>query len=101
MAFRTNTRPSASRLRFTRRDCLIGLLIVALAFGVRLVIIWDRAASPVVSGFDPLPAGSDQAVYYDNIAQYRAGQYPPPTYFFQPGMPWLLIASSALLRTDS
>ncbi|MHB8750451.1 MAG: hypothetical protein ACYDBJ_14820, partial [Aggregatilineales bacterium] len=90
-----------TRLTFTRQDCLVGLLIVALAFGVRLVIIWDRAASPVVSSFDPIPADTDQRAYYDSIAAYHTGQFPPPTYFFQPGMPWLLILSSSLLRTGS
>ncbi|MFQ3568296.1 MAG: hypothetical protein SNJ59_15010 [Aggregatilineales bacterium] len=89
-------------LQFTRRDLLIALLIIALAFGYRLWIILDRAYAPSsISAFDPLPAGTDQAVYHASIAGFRAGEFPPPTYFYQPGMSWFMIAISALMRTDN
>jgi len=58
-------------LQFTRRDLLIALLIIALAFGYRFWIILDRAYAPAsISAFDPLPAGTDQAVYYASIAGF-------------------------------
>jgi len=88
-------------LIFTHRDCLIGLAVVLLAFAFRLLILVNRAQSPVVGAFDPLPEGTDQRVYYESIAHYHDGSYPPTRYFFQPGMPWFLIAASTLLRTDN
>lgn len=89
-------------LQFTRRDLLIALLIIALAFGYRLWIILDRAYAPnSISAFDPLPAGTDQAVYYASIAGFRSGEFPPSTYFYQPGMSWFMIVISALMRTDN
>ncbi len=87
---------------FTRRDILIGLVIVLIAFGFRLIIIMDRAHAPAdISAFDPLPKGSDQLTYYSHIAAYRAGNFPPPTYFYQPGMSYFLIGASKIMRTDN
>ncbi len=81
---------------------LIGLAIVLVAFSYRLIIIVDRAHGPAaVSAFDPLPNGTDQATYYGHIAAYRAGDFPPPRFFFQPGNSYFLIAASAILRTDN
>jgi len=86
----------------TRRDVLLGLAIVFVAFGYRLIIIVDRAHAPAaVSAFDPLPVGTDQATYYSHIGAYRAGDFPPARYYFQPGMSWYMVASNALLRTDN
>ncbi|MBN1564725.1 MAG: hypothetical protein JXA10_12840 [Anaerolineae bacterium] len=87
---------------FTRRDMLIGLLIVALAFGLRMVIIMDRAHAPnEISVFDPLPSGLDQTKYVRHITDYQAGTFPPPRYWYQPGISWFLIASSAIIRTTN
>ncbi|HML23700.1 MAG TPA: hypothetical protein PKD09_18735, partial [Aggregatilinea sp.] len=89
-------------LHFTRRDWVIGLLVVLLAFALRTVIIFDRANAPNdISAFNPLPVGSDQRTYYNAIALYRAGEFPPPTYHYQPGMPWFMVGSSELLGTDN
>src|SRR3954470_18168629 len=89
-------------LTFTRRDILIALAIILLAFAYRTVIIVDRAAAPAdQSAWEPTSTGGDQGVYYRNIAQYQAGTFPPPTFFFQPGMSWFLIGASSLLGTDN
>ncbi|MGQ9889931.1 MAG: hypothetical protein ACUVSX_15810 [Aggregatilineales bacterium] len=86
--------------QFTRRNIVAALLIVLLAFGYRAVIIVERAAAPDHSGaFDPLPPGSDQLTYYSNVFGYRAGTYPPRTFFYQPGMPYLLIGLTELIGT--
>ena len=68
-------------LVFTRRDWLIGLLIVLLAFGYRVLIIVDRAHDPITAAFAPLPAGTDQATYYSHIAAFHAGDFPPRRYY--------------------
>src|SRR5262245_56041716 len=89
-------------LNFTRRDWLIAIIIIAVAFGYRLVVIVDRAHAPnELSGFDPLPTGSDQAVYYSTISAFRNGIFPPAAYYFQPGMSWFMIGISTLMRTDN
>ncbi len=84
---------------FTRRDTLIALVIIAFAFVYRMQIIVDRAANDHIA-FTP-PAGSDQNVYYLSIQGFREGTFPPSTFFFQPGMSYLLIAASQLMRTDN
>ncbi len=90
----------ACYFQFTRRDMLIALLIVLLAFAYRAVIIVERAAAPDNAGaFDPLPSGSDQLTYYTHVFEYRAGTYPPPTFFYQPGMSYLLIGLTGLMGT--
>ena len=86
-------------IRLSRRDLTIGLLIAALAFALRLVIIVDRAHDPIVSAFAPLPVGADQRTYYNHIAGFEEGAFPPDRYFYQPGMSWFLITSSKLLGT--
>lgn len=90
---------SPASIRLSRRDIAIGLLIAALAFALRLVIIVDRAHDPIVGAFAPLPSGTDQLTYYSHIAGFEQGTYPPDRYFYQPGMSWFLIASSKLLGT--
>jgi len=89
-------------LHFTRQDLVIALLIIVFAFSYRLIIIVERAQAPkAVSAYDPLPEGADQSHYYDDIARYRAGEFPPPVFHFQPGMSYFMIGSSLLLNTDN
>lgn len=98
----TRTRFPAPDLSFTRRDVALGLLIVLLAFALRLIVISDRAHAPhATSAFDPLPAGSDQLTYYEHIAAYRAGEFPPDRFYYQPGMSYFMIGASRILRTDN
>src|SRR5579859_5351437 len=77
-------------------------MIIVVAFAYRTAIILDRAAGPeTVSAWNPLTTGGDQGLYYGSIAVFRAGQFPPPRFFFQPGMSWFLIGASSLLGTDN
>jgi len=86
---------------FDRRDILIALAIILVAFAYRAAIIVDRAeASAAISAWNPLTTGGDQGVYYGSIAKFHEGTWPPPTFFFQPGMSWFLIGASALVGTD-
>lgn len=95
-----NTMSQSRYFQFSRRDILVALLIVLLAFAYRAVIIVERAAAPDNAGaFDPLPPGSDQLTYYTNVFEHRAGAYPPPTFFYQPGMSYLLIGLTGLMGT--
>src|SRR5258707_5183785 len=87
---------------FDRRDILIALAIILAAFVYRAAIIVDRAeASAAISAWNPLTTGGDQGVYYGSIAKFHEGTWPPPTFFFQPGMSWFLIGASALVGTDN
>jgi len=87
---------------FTRRDILFGLAIVLIAFLFRLVIIVDRAhAANNAGAFDPLPVGSDQRTYYQHIEAYSRGEFPPPRYFYQPGMSYFMIGATRIMRTDN
>lgn len=87
-------------LTFTRRDWIIALAVIALAFAFRLVIIVDRAHEPHEGAFAPLPVGSDQHTYYSHIQGFRDGTFPPDTFWYQPGMSYFLIGASALIGTD-
>ena len=84
---------SALGISLTRRDALTLLGIVLLAFAYRMVILAERAAAPPeIGAIDPLPVG-DQARYYNNAAfGFDTGEYPPSTFFFQPGMSYFLRA---------
>lgn len=86
----------------SRRDVLLILLVIALAFTYRAIIICDRAAAPDNTGaFDPLPAGSDQLTYYKSIADYHAGTYPPSTFHYQPGISYFLIGLTNVIGTSN
>ena len=89
-------------LTFNRRDIVIALAIILLAFAYRTAIIVHRASAPAdLNAWNPLTTGGDQSVYYGSIATFRAGKFPPATFFFQPGMSWFLIGASGLLGTDN
>lgn len=92
----------ATFCRIQRRDVVVILLVIALAFVYRAAIIWDRAAAPGnAGGFDPLPAGSDQLTYYRSIAAYHAGTYPPATFHYQPGISYFLIGLTNVIGTTN
>ncbi len=89
-------------IRFSRADVGATLLIVLLAFTFRLIVIVDRAyAADKGSAFDPLPVGSDQLTYYNHVAAYARGEFPPQHFFYQPGMSYFLIGAVKLMRTDN
>lgn len=68
--------------RFTRRDTLIALVIIAFAFVYRMQIIVDRAANDHIA-FTP-PAGSDQNVYYLSIQGFSRRHFPAQHLFSNP-----------------
>ena len=75
-------------------------LIVALAFGFRLIIMADRAAAPnELSHWDPLPDGHDQATYIRQLHDLQSGDFPPNSFYFQPGIVYFLAFVAALLQS--
>ena len=83
------------------RPLLPFVLIAALAFGFRVVIMVDRAAAPnEMSAWDPLPEGSDQRTYVGKMQDFLRGEYPPKRFFYQPGLVYFLTAASTLLGTS-
>lgn len=89
-------------LTLDRRDWIIGLIIVLIAFALRLIVVIDRAnTSSAVSSFDPLPGGSDQATYYSHVLAFETGDYPPPRFFYQPGISYYMIAIANIMRTHN
>ncbi len=81
-------------LRLTYRDIFAGVLIVLLAFGLRVVVVFDRAAGD--PAFLP-PAGTDQAVYWGLAQRYEAGSWPDGPFHWQPGMVYFLVGARALV----
>ncbi|NWG17235.1 MAG: glycosyltransferase family 39 protein [Chloroflexi bacterium] len=89
-----NTQP-VFPLRLSRRDVLAGVGILLLAFGLRVMVVFDRAqADPF---FDPLPPGTDQRVYVELAARYEAGSWPDGPFFWQPGIVYFLVGARALV----
>ncbi len=89
-------------LIFTRRDWLIALLVILLAFSYRMIVIMDRAYAPnQIAAFDPLLRGSDQYTYYNQYLGFADGTYPPDKFFYQPGLPYFLLIATSILRTDN
>ncbi|HEX2908450.1 MAG TPA: glycosyltransferase family 39 protein [Phototrophicaceae bacterium] len=82
-------------LRLSYRDMVIGVAIMLLAFGLRVVVVFDRAARD--SAFDPLPDGTDQQAYVWQAGSYEAGNWPRGVFFFQPGLVYYLIGIRALV----
>ncbi|MBC6937291.1 MAG: hypothetical protein DWB42_15825 [Chloroflexi bacterium] len=89
-----NTQP-VFPLRLSRRDVLAGVGILLLAFGLRVVVIFDRAQAG--AAFDPLPPGTDQRVYVELAARYEAGSWPDGPFFWQPGIVYFLVGVRALV----
>lgn len=68
-----------NKLRY--RQLLIAVFIILLAFGLRSVMIFQRAASD--PSFIP-QQGTDQATYIRNAAGVLAGTWPDKTHYFHP-----------------
>lgn len=81
-------------LRLTYRDILAGVLIVLLAFVLRAVVVFDRAARD--PAFLP-PPGTDQAVYVGLAQLYETGDWPGGPFHWQPGMVYFLVGARALV----
>lgn len=76
------------------------ILIVCVAFGYRLVIMAERAAAPnEISGWDPLPEGTDQRTYYTQLHDLFAGNFPSGAFYYQPGITYLFGAVALLVQS--
>ncbi|MBI5668262.1 MAG: hypothetical protein HZC41_09670 [Chloroflexi bacterium] len=93
-SYYTRMTTSAFPHRLTWRDILAGVLIVLLAFALRVVVVFDRAAGD--TAFIP-PEGTDQQVYVELAAQYEAGTWPRGVFFWQPGTVYFLVGIRALV----
>ena len=74
------------------------ILLVALAFGYRGLIMLERAAAPnEISHWDPLPPGADQTAYIEQVRDLQTGAWPPSTFYYQPGLVYMLGALAGLI----
>ncbi len=90
------------KILLTRRDALTLLGIVLLAFAYRMVILAERAAAPPeIGAIDPLPGGSDQRTYYHQALAFATGEFPPITFYYQPGIAYYLRGVMLLTGSES
>lgn len=82
------------QFKLTYRDILIGALVMLLAFTLRVVVVFDRAAGD--PAFIP-QVGTDQEVYVDLAQQYEAGTWPTEPFRWQPGIVYTLVGIRALV----
>ncbi len=80
------------------RDILVAALIMLFAFGLRVVVLADRAAGD--AAFDPLPHGTDQSAYVGFAEGYEAGTWPDAPFRYQPGFPYFLILARQLVGSS-
>lgn len=79
---------------------LLGIII--LAFAYRMVVLAERAAAPPeIGAIDPLPVGSDQNRYFHHARSFATGEYPPKTFYYQPGMSYYLRGVMLLTGSES
>ncbi|HVU10801.1 MAG TPA: glycosyltransferase family 39 protein, partial [Phototrophicaceae bacterium] len=86
------------RLTLRYRDFLIALAILLLAFGLRTVVLSDRAHND--PQFLPLPTGSDQHTYVTSAEAYEAGTFPNAPFRYQPGFIYFLVGVRKLVGTN-
>ena len=78
-------------LHWSKQDTVVLLFIILLAFTYRMVVLAERAAAPPeIGAIDPLPVGSDQGTYYSQARAFATGEFPPSTFYYQPGMAYYL-----------
>jgi 4-amino-4-deoxy-L-arabinose transferase-like glycosyltransferase len=85
-----------NKLRY--RQLLIAVFIVLLAFGLRTVVVFQRAA------YDPsfIPQnGTDHARYLSNAEGVLAGTWPDKPHYFHPAPAYVYAAIYAVLGTKS
>lgn len=87
-----------SGLSLRYRDFGIALLVLALAFALRGVVLVDRYHDDPL--FSPLPAGSDQLTYVKSALAYEAGQFPTAPFRYQPGFIYFLVGVRKLVGTN-
>ncbi len=82
----------------TRRDWLIGVVIMLLAFALRTSIILERAAvDPLFASY---PEGSDQLTYVMQAMLWERGEWPWTQFQWQPGFTYFLVGVRALVGTS-
>lgn len=81
-------------LHLTRGDLVVALVIVLLAFLLRVLVIFDRAAYDPI--FEFLPPGTDQFYYLNRVYGLEAGLWPRAPFDFQPGVVYYLAAARAI-----
>lgn len=82
------------------RIALPFVFVIALAFGYRAIVMVERAAAPnEISKWNPLSEGSDQYTYIQQLHDLQSGEFPPQTFFYQPGIVYFLGAVSALISS--
>ena len=86
---------NSSLLQLNRRDWLIGVLIVLLAFALRVWVVIDRANGD--TAFAPIPAGADQSRYFSDAQEFFRGRWPRGAFDLHPGSTYLLIPVMAVL----
>ena len=89
---------SLSPIHLRRLDYLVAILIILLAFALRIVVTFDRAYGDPL--FAPLPEGSDQRTYVNFAERYQQGTWPDGPFYFQPGFTYYLIATRAITGTS-
>lgn len=77
------------------RDILAAVLIMLLAFGLRVIVTFDRASRD--QAFDPLPLGTDQHEYVRLAEEYEAKQWPTEPFYWQPGVTYFLVGVRGLI----
>lgn len=85
-------------MQITYRDIGIAVVILLLAFLVRTIVVFDRAAND--PAFDPLPYGSDQRTYLIFARGYENGTWPDGPFWYQPGLTYYFVGIR-LLTGDS
>lgn len=82
-------------IAITRRDIVIAVLIVLLAYLLRVIVVFDRAANDTV--FDPPPEGSDQRHYLLYAEGWERGTWPDGPFWYQPGLVYTIVGIRALV----
>ncbi len=89
---------SLAPLNLRRRDFLIAVVLIILAFGLRTVVLVDRSQRDPL--FLPLPVGSDQLTYVTKAQQYDAGLFPTAPFRYQPGFIYFLVGLRHFVGTN-
>lgn len=82
------------RFTLTYRDVLVGVCIMLLAFALRMIVVFDRAAND--PAFIPLPT-TDQRAYVAQAELWEQGQWPTEPFRWQPGITYFLVGVRALI----
>ena len=75
-------------------------VVIVVAFCFRLTIMAERAAAPnEISAWDPLLDGTDQLTYITQLRGLFHGDFPPKTFYYQPGIVYFLGAVATVIQS--